>query len=85
MKQLLVFANLAIISNVYANELTYSQEKSLQKVVQLYGYNCDSVDSEKTYVSGWSGTINFVCKSNVGNYYFYEIKDVGGKLVVTVD
>ncbi len=60
--------------------LTDSQVEAVQKMIQLYGYKCDSVDFAQR--SSWSGMIDVTCN----NYrYSYDLEDKGGTWVVTLD
>lgn len=53
--------------------------RAVQKVIRLYGFRCDSVDS--VIESSWDGSYSVYCNDY---HYRYSIDDVGGNWVVTV-
>ena len=82
MKKIILIA--VLVSGLFGGSvqggLTDGQVVAVQKLVQMYGYKCDSVNYASR--SNWSGAIRFVCNNN---RYVYEVKDVGGRWTVTVD
>lgn len=80
MKKLIIM--MMLVSGLFATKgnLTSNQVDAVQKLVQGYGYRCDSVNFANR--SNWDGSIRFVCNDN---RYVYEVKDVGGRWQVKVD
>jgi hypothetical protein len=80
MKYLLLVTML--FSGAYAVEtnMTPKQVQAAQKLIKLYRYKCDTVDSALR--SPWDGSISVSCN---GFRYNYELEDVGGRWKVTVD
>ena len=69
----------ALAASLFAGELSQAHKDLSGKLVELYGYSCDSVDN--AIRSAWDGSITVYCE----NFrYKYEIKDVGGNWKVTV-
>ena len=76
----LILALLLVSTSAIAAFDSPSNRAIAQDMIQNAGYKCDTIDSMR--VSQWDGDITVVCN----NYrYSYEIKDVGGNYVVTVD
>lgn len=66
-------------SNGGGSGVSAESARAVQKVIRLYGFKCDSVDS--VIESSWDGSFSVSCN----NYYYrYSIDDVGGNWVVTV-
>ncbi len=65
--------------NAVDGNLTGNQVDAVQKLIQAYGYKCDTVNFAMR--SNWDGSIKTTCNDN---RYVYELKDVGGTWTVKV-
>lgn len=60
--------------------VTQNQAETIVKLIQAYGYTCNTLSS--AFQSSYDGSYTVTCN----NWrYSYEIEDVGGNWVVTVD
>ena len=77
----IVAIGILTISNAQTKgNLTDDQVAAVQRLIQLYGYRCDTVNFAMR--SNWDGNIEVSCNDNT---YSYDVEDKGGRWVVTLD
>ena len=81
-KLILTTVIMSLASTVSATDgnLTEKQVKVVQKIIQLNGYKCDYVNF--ALHSNWSEMYDVKCNENK---YSYDLKNVEGHWIVTVD
>lgn len=70
----------SLVFGATRGNLTAKQVNAVKKMIQLYGYRCDSVNFAMR--SNWSGVIDVTCNNG---RYSYDLEDKGGRWVVTLD
>lgn len=79
MKRFFLILNILVIvtTNSFAADVSQEKKEAAKKVIQMYGYTCNYVNSMSSFIM--SNGYNVYCDD-----YSYEIENKGGRWSVTV-